>query len=191
MPDHLLDIIKEIKRGKQDAFRLLIDRFQHKAFGLALRILGDEEEARDVVQDSFISIWEKINTYKTNEKFSNWMYKIVSNRAIDTIRSRQRKPVSYFSAEQNLIEKFQDEREPEDVELENRELGQLITLLTKSLPEKQSLVFSLRDLQGMNVDEVMAISGQSESQIKSNLHHARKTIREKLKTLLNYESKLK
>jgi RNA polymerase sigma-70 factor (ECF subfamily) len=191
MPDNLKDIIQAVKRGNEEAFRLLINRFQHKAFGLAFRILGDEEEARDVVQESFIRIWEKINTYKTNEKFSNWMYKIVSNRAIDVIRSRQRRPVSYFSAEQNLIDKFQDDKVLEDVELENRELGQLITLLTKSLPEKQSLVFSLRDLQGMDVDEVMAISGQTESQIKSNLHHARKSIREKLYTLLNYESKLK
>lgn len=191
MPDNLKDIIQAVKRGNQEAFRLLINRFQHKAFGLAFRLLGDEEEAKDVVQESFIRIWEKINTYKTNEKFSNWMYKIVSNRAIDVIRSRQRKPVSYFSAEQNLLEKFQDEIELEDVKLENRELGQLITLLTKSLPEKQSLIFSLRDLQGMDVDEVMTISGQTESQIKSNLYHARKSIREKIYTLLNYESKLK
>jgi len=83
-------IIKEIKDGKQDAFRKLVEEYQQYAFNLAFRILCDEEEARDTVQDSFIKIWRKINEYDTNIKFTTWMYKIVTNTAIDRIRSIKR-----------------------------------------------------------------------------------------------------
>lgn len=189
MPDNLQDIIKKIKGGDKASFRLLINRFQHKAYGLAFRILGDEEAAKDVVQESFIRIWENIHHYKPNEKFTNWMYKIISNRSIDQIRSKRRKTMQSF--DDNLTVKVLESDHLNDVKLEYKELGQIIGLLSGSLPERQRLVFSLRDLEGLNVEETMAITGQTASQIKSNLHHARKAIREKLNVILNFESKIK
>ncbi|MCK5079554.1 MAG: sigma-70 family RNA polymerase sigma factor, partial [Bacteroidales bacterium] len=86
-------IIQKIQKGDKNAFRMLVEKYQQTAFRLAFRMLGDEDEARDVVQDSFIRIWEKFNTYNDKEKFTSWMYRIVSNRAIDSIRALNRRPV--------------------------------------------------------------------------------------------------
>ena len=68
MPFVLQEIIKQIQKGDKHAFRVLVEKYQQTAFRLAFRMLGDEDEARDVVQDSFIRIWEKIDTYNENEK---------------------------------------------------------------------------------------------------------------------------
>lgn len=189
MQKHLLKTIEEVKGGNKAAFSSLIEAFQHKAFGLAYKILGDEEEAKDVVQDSFIRMWEKIYTYNPNEKFTNWMYKIVSNRAIDRFRAVKRRPSVAFSDQ--VMARLQKETALNDTLLENKELGEMIILLTGELPVKQKLVFTLRDLQGLSSGEVKAVTGLSETHIKSNLHHARKSIRQKLITILGYENILR
>ena len=167
---------------------MLVEHYQQTAYRLAFRMLGDEDEARDVVQDSFIRIWEKIKTYNEKEKFTNWMYRIVSNRAIDSIRAMKRRPV--ISIEKLIPDTLGTGENGIDVALENREAGELIKAFTRGLPEKQQLVFSLRDLQGLSPQEVQDISGMTETAIKSNLYHARKTIREKLTAILTFERKL-
>ncbi len=164
---------------------MLVEKYQQQAFRLAFRMLGDEDEARDVVQESFIKIWEKFNTYNDKEKFSNWMYRIVSNRAIDSIRAQKRRPV--ISLEKIIPETLATTESGIDIVLENREAGELIRSITSGLPEKQQLVFSLRDLHGLSQKEVQEISGLAEDTIKSNLYHARKAIREKLTSVLAYE----
>ena len=184
----LQEIIQQIQKGDKSAFRVLVEKYQQTAFRLAFRMLGDEDEARDVVQDSFIRIWEKFNTYNDNEKFTSWMYRIVSNRAIDSLRASRRRPT--ISLEKLIPETLEAGESNPDVLLENREAGELIQLITSGLPEKQQLVFSLRDLQGLSPKEVQDISGMTETAIKSNLYHARKTIREKLTGILTFERKL-
>ncbi len=183
----LQEIIQKIQKGDKNAFRVLVEKYQQQAFNLAFRMLGDEDEARDVVQDSFIRIWEKFNTYNDKEKFTSWMYKIVSNRAIDSIRALKRRPV--ISLEKLIPDTLRAEESGVDIILENREAGELIRAITRELPEKQQLVFSLRDLQGFSSQEVQNISGMAETAIKSNLYHARKTIREKLTATLTFERK--
>lgn len=178
-------IIHKIQKGDKEAFRVLVDKYQQDAFRLAFRMLGDEDEARDVVQDSFIKIWEKFDTYNEKEKFTNWMYRIVTNTTIDSIRAQKRRPV--ISLEKLIPETLGSGESGLDVMLENREAGELIRSISSGLSEKQQLVFSLRDLQGLSQNEVREISGISETSIKSNLYHARKAIREKLTTILAYE----
>ena len=84
------EIIKQILAGSQAAFRQLVEKYQQYAFSLAFRILCHEEEAKDTVQDSFIKIWKNINSYNDQHKFTTWMYKIVTNTAIDKLRSMKK-----------------------------------------------------------------------------------------------------
>ena len=178
-------IIKEIKDGKQDAFRKLVEEYQQYAFNLAFRILCDEEEARDTVQDSFIKIWRKINEYDTNIKFTTWMYKIVTNTAIDRIRSiKRQKSVNIDEVSEKL---YQMQDESTEVNLNNKEMADIIKTLANDLPEKQKMVFVLRDLQDLNSQEVETILEINETQVKSNLYHARKTIKEKLTEIISFE----
>ena len=90
MQKSLQDIIRKVKAGDSKAFRMLVEENQGRAYRLAWRMLGNEADARDVVQDSFIKMWKKIHSYREDQQFSNWMDAIVSNTAIDRIRARRR-----------------------------------------------------------------------------------------------------
>jgi len=190
MPDQkeLNGIILQVKKGDKLAFRKLVEEYQQYAFNLAFRILGDQEEAKDAVQESFIKIWQKINSYDTNQKFSTWMYKIVTNQSIDRFRAIRRNDKINLDEARIIIEKMQVETE---TILENKEISKLIGALADSLPEKQRIIFVLRDIQGLNSVEVEEILNLPPDSIKSNLYLARKAIREKLTALFKFERRIK
>lgn len=181
----LQKIIRDTKHGDPKAFRKLLEHYQQAAYSFAFRILANEEDARDVVQESFINIWRKLNTYDINKNFKSWMYRIVYNKSIDALRSiKRRDEISLDDKLCKLVDKASQEG---DIRLENKEAGELIRMMTMDLPEKQKLIFTLRDLQDLNVEETMEICGMKEDVIKSNLYHARKAIREKMQTIMNYQ----
>lgn len=178
MQKNLQEIIGRVISGDQEAFREVVEHYQHQAFSLAFRILGDEEEAKDAVQDGFIKLWQHVEKYNPDNKFSSWMYKIMANSAIDRIRKIRRLQEVSLEAFSDKFEKI-CAGEP-DVTMDNKEIARMIGMLADGLPRKQRLVFILRDIQGMDSAEVQNILGLSENNVKSNLHHARKLIREKI-----------
>ena len=180
--------ILQIQIGDNKAFKTLVEEYQQYAFKLAFRIVCNEDDAMDVVQESFIKIWKKINMYKPEIKFTTWMYKIVSNTAIDKLRLIKRNDHLSIEDVSLLLDRMSGENP--DIQFDNLETGQLIRTISESLPEKQKLVFILRDLQGMNSNEVERILDMNETSVKSNLYFARKGIREKLNKLLSYERRL-
>jgi len=179
------DIIDQIKNGSQQAFKSLVEEYQQYAFTLAFRILGNEEEARDAVQDSFIKIWQKINTFDGKAKFTTWMYRIVTNKAIDRLRLIRR--INHVNID-DVSDKLNDLYQSDSiVQLDNKDLGQMIRFISEGLPEKQRLVFIMRDIQGLDSSEVQQILEMPDSAVKSNLYHARKEVRDKLSKILLYE----
>lgn len=178
-------IIHQIKKGNQSAFRLLVEQYQAYAFKLAFRIICNEEDAKDVVQESFIKIWRNISNYNSSTKFTTWMYKIVTNSAIDLYRKNARQ--SSISLDESINTFSQVDQDFTNKNQNNKELAILIRKMSDGLPEKQRLIFVLRDLQEMDSQEVQEILEISETTVKSNLYHARKTIKEKLLTLMAYE----
>jgi RNA polymerase sigma-70 factor, ECF subfamily len=178
----LQEIIGRVKQGDQAAFRRLVEEYRQQAFSMAFRILCDEEEARDVVQDSFIKIWQKIETFDMKEKFSTWLNKIVANSAIDRMRQIKRHKLVNLDKAINTIDHFN--LDITQTEIDNKETARLITWISEGLPEKQKIIFILRDLQGVDSSEVQQILKLSETSVKSNLYHARRAIREKLLILI-------
>jgi RNA polymerase sigma-70 factor (ECF subfamily) len=174
----LQEIVLRVKKGDQAAFRIIVDEYRQRAFSLAFRILCDEEEARDVVQDSFIKTWQKIETYNMTEKFSNWLFRIVANTAIDRMRQIKRHNQVNLDKVINIIDHLNLDKT--EIEIDNRVNARLISWLAEGLPEKQKIVFILRDLQGIESSEVRQVLNMSETSVKSNLYHARIAIREKL-----------
>jgi len=172
------EIIELVKKSDQSAFRKIVDEYRQQAFSMAFRILCDEEEARDVVQDSFIKIWQKIDTYDRQLKFSTWLCKVVANTAID--RMRQIKKHNLVNLEKVISKIDYLNLDNTQTEVDNKETARLIRWLAEGLPEKQQLVFILRDLEGIDSQEVLKILNMSENSVKSNLYHARIAIREKL-----------
>lgn len=189
MQQDIANIIKEAKSGNKMAFKYLVEEHQQYAFNVAFRVVCNEEDAKDVVQESFIKIWKNINSFNAKLKFTTWMYKIVINSAIDKLRlSNHVNTINIDNVSESLC---QLERKGPHEQIENQELGNMITLISEGLPKKQKLVFVLRDLQGFDSVEVQNILDMPETSVKSNLYNARQFVRKKLSKLMTFERRAK
>ena len=84
------ELINRVRIGDQDAFRELMESNSDFAFRIAFRIIPDEETAKDIVQESFLMVWNKIKTFQKNGKFTSWLYKIIVNKCYDELRKKKR-----------------------------------------------------------------------------------------------------
>jgi RNA polymerase sigma-70 factor, ECF subfamily len=171
------EIIERCRSGSLQDFKKLVELVSPFTFSVALRILGEEEEAKDLVQETMITIWKKIKTIKSAESFMTWMYRIVVNKCYDQLRKRK------SSHECVMDEKAWSAISDKVAEypasgLENKEIALLINLLTEKLSPKQKAVFVLSDIEELTGEEISLITGMSRTNIKANLHYARKRIGE-------------
>jgi RNA polymerase sigma-70 factor, ECF subfamily len=157
-----------------------MEEYQGYAFAVAFRIVCNEEDAKDIVQDAFIRVWTNFGSYNTANKFTTWLYSIVTNLCLDKLRARKRRHSS--SIEEETIQYLASTADTEDPEkiYSNNELSSIIGALTEDLPPKQRIIFVLRDLQDLSVKEVCEILGLSEGSVKTNLVYARAHIRRQL-----------
>lgn len=180
-------LIKECIRGEERAFRDLVDQYADFAFASAIKILGNEEDAKDVVQEAFISVWKNIKGFHHEKNFSNWLYRIIVNRCYDKLRKRKREKL--VGLEQDCMEflVIETDNDPEKI-MSNREYGELIGKLTDGLSPKQRIAFVLCDLEGYSHDEASSISRMAKASLKSNLNHARRKIGDMVVKLFDYEA---
>ena len=174
-----IKLIEECRSGNFDNFRKLVELTSPFAYSVAFRMLGDDDQAKDVVQETMIAIWQKLKKIKTAEVYKTWTYRIVVNKCYDEMRKKKRNPE--FSADDQTWGVISNRiSEGPSAELENGETSKIICILTEKLSHKQKAVFVLSDLEGMSNDEVSAITGMSKSAVKANLYHARKSISGKI-----------
>jgi RNA polymerase sigma-70 factor, ECF subfamily len=173
-------IIEECRTGNLNNFGKLVRMTTPFAFSVAFRILGNEDDAKDTIQDIMVTIWQKLEKIKTADAYKMWVYRLIVNRCYDVLRKRKRNPETL--ADDKLWELLAhiNSHNPER-ELENNEMSAVISLLTGELSEKQRIVFVLSEIEDMSNDEIISVTGMNRSSVKSNLYHARKNIGEKLK----------
>jgi RNA polymerase sigma-70 factor, ECF subfamily len=176
-------LIEECRGGNLNNFRKLVELTSPFAYSVAFRMLGNEFQAKDVVQETLVSIWQKLQKIKSAEVYKTWVYRIVVNKCYDQMRKRKRNPefVADEASWKVLTNKIWEEP---SAELENTETAMIITLLTGKLSSKQKAVFVLSELEGLSNDEVSDITGISKSAVKANLYYARKNISEMMRKYL-------
>ena len=174
-----LRLIQECREGNFNNFRKLVNLTAPFAYSVAFRMLCNEDQAKDVVQETMVTIWQKLKKIKSAEVYKTWIYRIVVNKCYDQMRKRKRNPE--FVADDHTWELISNRiSEGPSMVLENRETAKIITILTERLSSRQKVVFVLSDLEGMSNDEISEITGISKSAVKANLYHARKSISEKV-----------
>jgi RNA polymerase sigma-70 factor, ECF subfamily len=170
------EIVDRIKAGDHAAFETVVTRYQAFAYALAMRFVWDRQEADDIVQDAFIRVWDNISAYRPEYRFTSWLYTIVTRLSIDRVRSKNR--WKRVSITEELGGESGQSYPSTDQQIDNQELIAVIRQLVDQLPKTQRIVFTLRDLQDLSMDEVVDITGMSATSVKANLCHARKRIRE-------------
>lgn len=178
MTDETLhEVLRKCCAGDLVAFEQLVTHFQSYAFSLALKFTCDETESEDIVQETFVRIWKHIHRFDHRKKFTTWLYAIVTNLCVDRLRSiRRNRLVFQGENEETSLEEVADGRDLTDI-ASNEELAAIVRQLTEELPFKQRIIFTLRDLHDLSVEEVSTIARVSVASVKTNLHYARRRIR--------------
>jgi RNA polymerase sigma-70 factor (ECF subfamily) len=171
------ELIQNCRSGNIPSFRKLVELSTPVVFRVAFRMLGDEEKAKDVVQDTMVTVWQKLEKIKSPEAYHTWIYRIAMNKCYDEIRRKKSNP-EYSADEATWVAIANKLSDGTDSSFENKEIALVINTLTNRLSPKQKAAFILSDIEELSADEVSEITGMSKAHIKANLHYARKRISE-------------
>lgn len=168
-------IIKKAITGDSEALNVLIDKYKDIAFNLALSIVKNREDAKDITQDSFLKVLENINRFRSDSKFSTWLYRIVYNKSIGFVKRENRTNIVDYSGLVDISEKNDNQED------KIQELYKAINLLE----DTDRNIIMLFYLAEKSIKEIAQITGLSIGNIKVILHRARKKLFEKM----DYENK--
>lgn len=180
--EQIQKLIGQSKENDTKAFALLVAEFQPLIFRLAFRLLCSEDEAKDMVQETFIKVWLSLDKYNCKYRFSTWLYRVTVNTCYDRMRTIQHLPEG-SKADDDLSLLHLTSGDSAETILINQEIKENILKLTSELTPKQKLVFTLRDIEELEISEIVTITGLSPAKIKSNLYLARKQIKNRINEL--------
>lgn len=166
--------------GEPQAFADLVDLFQERFYRVAFRILGDPDEALDVVQDAFVKIHAAIGSWDGEARFGSWAFRIVTNLAIDGLRRRGRERKACEGRAQEQADYQEDVAGEGLVAEEQSALVIQIKSAIDSLPPGQRAIVALRHYEGFSLKEIADIRGCALGTVKSTLHQAFRNLRNNL-----------
>lgn len=186
-----LAMIKELKEGKEPAFKLLVEHFQKKIYNTCLGLLQNSEDAEDVTQEVFVIIYKSIHQFKGESKLSTWMYRIAVTKSLEHIRMKNRKKrFAYiqhlFTNEDGIIKNEPKHFYHPGVQLENKERAAILFSAIDKLPQNQKTAFILSKLEDLSYTEISEVMNLSISSIESLLFRAKQNLQ---KILENYYEK--
>ncbi|MGE5497467.1 MAG: RNA polymerase sigma factor [Syntrophothermus sp.] len=170
-----IEIIESVKRGNQADFSLLVDRYKDRGYSLLKRMLRNDFDAQEVLQDCFLKVYKSLSSFRQDSKFSTWFYRIVYNSALSFLASRRRKNEKELSSLEDITELsvFDDQ-----VYAESENISQFINKMIEKLPEKYAAVINMFYIDEMSLDEISKITGLSIVNTKVILHRSRNALRE-------------
>lgn len=193
------EAVELAKNGDNRGYDYLYTQTCNKNYYLALKYMEDEELAKDVLQESYIKAFNKLEQLKDANKFPGWMSRIVANMAIDVLRKKKRNDNKLFSEmesddseDMTFEEKIEDDRRDNRPELaiDQKETGRLVKEIIDTLSEEQRLCVMMYYINGMSVKEIADMADVSENTIKSRLNYGRKKIEQKVLELEKRGTKL-
>ena len=180
-------LVKELKEGKVEAFDEIVNLFQRKIYSLSFNLTRNQMDAQDVTQEVLLTIFKKVDTFLGKSAFSSWVYRITINASYMKLRSRKKDQfvsmddvLPSFNGSGFQQERIQDWTERTDASMYANETKETIEKAVEQLPEKEKVVFLLRDVDGLSTEKVGEILELSVPAVKSRLHRARLFLRKKL-----------
>ncbi len=176
------EILEAVRAGDEVAFGELIERKTGPLVATVRRLVGDREEARDLVQITFLRVWQKRRRFDARYSPNTWIYRIATNLAIDFLRGRSSRRRTAEPVRHHLRRVAGEGAPRTSAPAERREVAGIFRELAETLPEKQRAAFLLREVEGRPSIEVAEILGCRESTVRNHLFHARRTLRRELAT---------
>jgi RNA polymerase sigma-70 factor, ECF subfamily len=176
------DLVARARAGDVHSFNQLILRWERPIFALAYRMIGREEDARDVCQDTFLRAYRALPGFKGQAKFSSWLYRIAMNLCRDWMRKQRRAPVTQLPEDADPIELASERGPVESVEdlVARRELSASVEKAMALLPEEQRTAIILKEYHGMTFQEIADLQGCPLSTVKTRLYQGLSVLRRHL-----------
>jgi RNA polymerase sigma-70 factor (ECF subfamily) len=178
-------LIDELREGDMAALAILVEKYKRLVYRVAIQITKNHEDANDVMQDTFLKVYESIHSFRKDAAFETWLYRIVVNHATNLVKHRERRRESPLSGTSEMeihpdLRRAADLASNPHLNLERKERQRWVTQAINSLPLKQRTVVILHEFEGLTHPEIASILNCSEGTVRSRLHYAR----HKLKDLL-------
>jgi RNA polymerase sigma-70 factor (ECF subfamily) len=174
-------LLKQCKKGNEMAYMQVYKLYYKAMYSISYRILNDKSEAEDIMQESFLTAFQKLDTYEGKVEFGAWLKRIVINRSIDLIRSRKRNPVFTDDIEGKYGDNLLEDKSELDAYNFNQEQVARLKRAIKQLPDGYRIILSLYLLEGYDHQEISRIAGISHSSSRSQYTRAKKKLVELLK----------
>jgi RNA polymerase sigma-70 factor (ECF subfamily) len=187
------EAVARARDGDHEAIRVLVERYQERAFRLACRILRDEEQARDAVQDAFLKVYAALGRFEGRSGFYTWLYRVVFNRCLDLQRRERARPALHAAGaseesggEEAMLGEGAEEgvgasrfASPESGRFDS-ELRKMLSEAVDTLPDDARDTFLFREIDGLSYAEIAELMQVPKGTVMSRLHYARKRLRQAL-----------
>ncbi len=188
-------LLERLRAGEEAAYEELVRGHGGRLLAVARRFLRSEDDARDAVQDAFLSAFRNIERFEGQARLSTWLHRIVVNAALMKLRTRRRKPetpieelLPGFLEDGHLAQPAVEWRKGDPDPVERAELRGLVLEKIQELPEGYRNVLMLRDIEELDTEETAEMMGLSTGAVKTRLHRARLALRELLEPHLRVDA---
>jgi RNA polymerase sigma-70 factor (ECF subfamily) len=182
--DHAADppgLLDRLRAGEPRAFEELVRGYQHRVFGVAVRMLGSRAEAEEIAQEVFLRAHRAVADFRGDAKLSTWLYGIASRLCLNRLASGDRRRVREG---EELLLRLPSAGPDASVELERAEISSALRQAIAELPEERRVVVVLRDLEGLSYEEIAQALDLEPGTVRSRLHRARLDLKDKMERFL-------
>jgi len=183
-------LVERVQRGDQHAFTLLVEKYQRKLGRLLGRMIRDQAEVEDVVQEAFIKAYRALPNFRGDSAFYTWLYRIGINTAKNHLVAMGRRPRLSNEVEIEDAENFEDANElrtqdTPETELMGKQIAQTVNSAMEALPEELKMAITLREIEGLSYEEIASLMNCPIGTVRSRIFRARDAVAEKLRPLLD------
>jgi RNA polymerase sigma-70 factor (ECF subfamily) len=182
------ELVRRVQNGNTEAFEELVRRYERKVYNITYRLLGNEQDASEALQDSFLRAYRFIGKFQFKSSFFTWLYRIATNVSLSKLRKREK--VDVVSIDEPLNEagdlplEIPDYKYNPERMMQQREIRRALQEAVDKLPPDYRSVVVLRDLEGLSNEEASRVLSISVAAVKSRLHRGRLVLRKRLSKYL-------
>jgi RNA polymerase sigma-70 factor (ECF subfamily) len=180
-------LLAKAHEGDAKAVEQLLARHENRVYRFGLRMCGNEDDARDVLQETLLAAYKNLGHFRGDAKLSTWLYQIARSFCLKQRRRREGEPASYDSLDDGAARHLPEDSSGNDVRTHARQVSEVIQAAIGTLPDDHREALVLRDVEGLSAEEAAEVAGVEVGALKSRLHRARMALKQRLSAVLETE----
>lgn len=178
-------LLEKAHAGDGQAIEALLEKHQSQVYRYGLRMCGNEDDARDVLQETLIAAYRNLHAFRGDSKVSTWLYQIARSFCLKQRRRREGEPAHYDSIDEGAARQLPEDVSGSDTRTHAKQVSEVIQAAIGTLPDDHREALVLRDVEGLSAEEAATVAGVEVGALKSRLHRARLALKQRLAAVLD------